>query len=155
MIINTLQDFKNSIKKSTRILGVDFGTKNIGLAISDRDWNIATPKVIIKRLTNKSTINTINNLIKENNISAIVFGLPLNSNGDETQCCATIKRFVAEFEKVVNLPIFFSNEAYTSFITENTMIHTLGQSFKTTKANVDKIAASHILQNVLDEMKNI
>jgi putative Holliday junction resolvase len=150
MIINNLNDFKQLIKKNTRIIGIDFGSKNIGISISDKDLNIASPKATISRTTNKNVIEKLKKIIVENNVSCIIFGLPLNTQGEETIFCKSIKRFVQSMENFIDIPLYFYNEAFTSSSAESMMIDDLGQSFKNTKNNVDKVAATILLQDFLD-----
>ena len=153
MIIKTIEEFKKIIVKNHRIMAVDFGTKNIGIAVSDKDLNIATAKTIVKRKSNQYTIGELLKIIEENKVFAIVFGLPLNAEGEETLFCFKIKEFVSVFEQQCSLPIFYQNEQYTSSIIEDTMITELQQNYKTTKKNVDKLSACYFLQDFLDLLK--
>jgi putative Holliday junction resolvase len=149
MIFNDLKKFKEQIKWNTRVIGVDFGSKNIGISISDKDLNIANPKTTIARKTNRYVIQNIKQIIIENNVSAIVFGLPLNTNGEETAFCKSIRNFVLDMEKYIDAPIYFYNEAFTSNNAESIIIDELGWSFKRAKNNVDKVAATLLLRDFL------
>jgi putative Holliday junction resolvase len=149
MIVDDLKNFKKQIKQNTRVIGVDFGNKNIGISISDKDLNIANPKTTITRKTNRYVIQNLKRIIVENNVSAIVFGLPLNTQGEETVFCKNIRNFVSYMEKYIDTPVYFYNEAITSNNAESMMIDELGQSFKRVKSNVDKIAATLLLRDFL------
>lgn len=152
MIVNNLKEFKKFLKDNKRIIGLDVGRKTIGVALSDRDKNIATPKFIIAR---KSVVKDVEVLIKyiaENDVCAIVSGLPLNSNGELIDKCNYIVKFVEELDRQVNLPTFFENEFLSSFVVEDFMINEMGTKSKKVKTIVDKSAAGVILQSVLDEM---
>ena len=153
MIVNNLEEFKALLKENKRIIGLDIGRKTIGVALSDKDKNIATPKFIVAR---KSVVKDIDVLVKyivENNVCAVVAGLPLNSSGEVVECCNYIVKFVEELDKKINLPTFFENEFLSSFVVEDFMIDEMGTRSKKVKGIVDKSAASVILQGVLDKMK--
>ncbi len=153
MIFENLIDFKKNIQKNKRLLGLDVGTKTIGVALSDRDKSIATPKFIIKRKSNEKDIQIIDDYIIENNVEGIVVGLPLNSKEEETKSSAFARRFTKMLDEKIKIPIFFQNEYLTSFEAENFLIDEMSTKFKKTKEIVDKVAAHYILQNVLDNLK--
>lgn len=150
MIVNNLEEFKTLLKQNKRIIGLDVGRKTVGVALSDRDKNIATPKFIITRKSIAKDIEVLIKYIAENDVCAIVAGLPLNSNGEVVECCNYIVKFVEELDKKVNLPTFFENEFLSSFVVEDFMIDDLGIKSIKVKGVVDKSAASVILQSVLD-----
>ncbi|MBO4956712.1 MAG: Holliday junction resolvase RuvX [Rickettsiales bacterium] len=153
MIVNNLEEFKKLLKENRRIIGLDVGRKTIGVALSDKDKNIATPKFIIAR---KSIIKDVEVLVKyitENDVCAVVSGLPLNSNGEKIEVCNYIVRFVEELNKKINLPIFFENEFLSSFIVEDFMIDEMGTKSRKVKTIVDKSAASVILQDTLNKIR--
>jgi putative Holliday junction resolvase len=155
MIFTDIKKFREEIKKNTRVMGVDFGSKNVGLSVSDRDLNIASPLGIILRKTNKYTIQNLGNVILKNNVSAIVFGLPLNSDGEETIFCKTVRNFVSEMEKTINTPIYFYDESLTSNAAESVLFDDLKQGFRNVKKNVDKVAAVILLQDFLNFLKRL
>lgn len=153
MIVNNLEEFKKLLKENRRIIGLDVGRKTIGVALSDKDKNIATPKFIIAR---KSIIKDVEVLVKyitENDVCAVVSGLPLNSNGEKIEACNYIVRFVEELNKKINLPIFFENEFLSSFIVEDFMIDEMRTKSRKVKTIVDKSAASVILQDTLNKIR--
>lgn len=150
MIFENLVEFKKNIKDGKRLIGLDLGKKNIGVATSDRDRNVATPRFILKRKGNEKDIETINKFIKENNVGGVVIGLPLNSRENETKSSEFVRNFTKVFDEKVNLPIFLQNEYLSSFEAEDFLIDTMSTKFKKTKEIVDKVAAHYILQSVLD-----
>lgn len=153
MIFENLVDFKKNIQNGKRLLGLDVGTKTIGVALSDRDKNIATPKFIVKRKGNEKDIQVLQNYIMENNVDGIAVGLPLNSEGEETKSSIFVRRFTNVLNEKIKIPIFFQNEYLTSFEAENFLIDEMSTKFKKTKQIVDKVAAHYILQSVLDKLK--
>ena len=152
MIIKDIETFATKIGKSGRILGLDIGSKNIGIALSDKGQNIATPKLVLKRKTTISCIEFIDKYAKENNIVGIVSGMPLNSHNYETEFSKKIMNFLIVLEKKTNLPIFLNNEYLTSFDAKDILMNKMNIKYKKTKQIIDKIAASCILQDILDKL---
>ena len=153
MIYTNLRDFKKKLVKNKRIAGLDVGRKTIGVALSDRDKNIATAKFILARKSVVKDIAVLEPYLKENDVCAIVVGLPLNSLEERVDSCSYINTFVIKLEEIVGLPIFFSNEFLTSFDAEDILMDKMGNGFKKTKTLVDKVAAAIILQEVLNNLK--
>ncbi len=152
MIFENLIDFKKNLHKNKRLLGLDVGTKTIGVALSDRDKNIATPKFIVKRKSNEKDIQIISDYILENSVEGIVVGLPLNSEEEETKSSNFVRKFTKTLDEKIKIPIFFQNEYLTSFEAENFLIDDMSTKFKKTKEIVDKVAAHYILQDVLNRL---
>lgn len=157
MIFNDLEEFKINIQNRKRLLGLDLGKKNIGVAISDRDRNIATPKFVINRKSNEKDTDTIFKYIIDSDVGGIVVGLPLNSYEQETKSSKFVRSFTRfldeEISKKLFIPIFFQNEYLTSFEAEDFLIDTMSTKYRKTKEIVDKVAAHYILQSVLDRLK--
>ena len=133
----------------SRFLGIDYGSKRVGLAISDRSNIIAKP---YKTLINKSEndlLNQIKTIIRENNIKLIVIGLPLNMSGNDTIQTKSVRRF-KEALLAIGLPIVFEDERLSSVSAKNSLIL---QKIKTghNKSQIDKTAAALLLQQFLDK----
>ncbi|MBR2141320.1 MAG: Holliday junction resolvase RuvX [Rickettsiales bacterium] len=152
MIYNNIVDFSKQLQNNRRLIGLDVGRKTIGVALSDRDKNIATAKFIIQRKSTKNDLDILVKYIQDNDVCGIVSGLPLNADGDDTKSCNYIKNFIVELDKVVNLPIFFEDEFLSSFVVEDFFIDGIGTKSKKVKDIVDKHAAAVILQSVLDKV---
>lgn len=130
-----------------RCLGIDYGRRRIGLALSDPTLLIATPLVIIENRGIKKTVLQIWDIIQKNDVKQVVVGLPLHANGDESEMSREARQFGNIFEKL-GLPVEYVDERYTSYEAE-TMIGKQRQS----KNLIDKVAASIILQIYLDERR--
>lgn len=130
-----------------RCLGIDYGRRRIGLALSDPTLLIATPLVIIENRGIKKTVLQILDIIQKNDVKQIVVGLPLHANGDESEMSKEARFFGSAFEKL-GFPVVFVDERYTSYEAES-MIGNQRQS----KNLIDKVAASIILQIYLDERR--
>lgn len=155
MIFENLTQFKEKLKKGKRLLGLDLGRKTIGVATSDRDWNIATPKFTINRKSNEKDIQILSNYISENDISGIVMGLPLNIERQETKASEFVRKFTGILDEKIsnkNIPIFLQNEYLTSFEAEKFLIDDMKTKCRKTKEIVDKVAAHYILQSVLNNI---
>ena len=130
-----------------RCLGIDYGRRRIGLALSDPTLLIATPLVIIENRGIKKTVLQIMDIIKENDIQQIVVGLPLHANGDESEMSREAKRF-GEVFVALGFPVEYVDERFTSFEAESI----IGNN-RQSKKIIDKVAASIILQLYLDERR--
>jgi len=150
MAIITLENLKAS---AGPLLGIDPGTKTLGLAISDRTRLIATP---LKTLRRKKFTHDADHLLKlydENEVSAMVIGLPINmdsSHGPRTQ---SVRDFCSNLLKLRDIPIFMWDERLSTLAVTRGMLDA-DMSRKKRKENVDKLAASYILQGVLDRLRN-
>lgn len=150
MIFDSKKDFLLNCKSNTRLIGLDVGTKTIGVALSDKSRIIATPKFVLRRKGNKKDIELLLAYFEENLVGGIIVGKPLNSNGEETECSKFIGRFVDELMKYTELPIFFVDETLTSFQAEDFLINDMGSKCRDVKQIVDKVAASYILQDFIN-----
>lgn len=152
MIIRDFRYFISIIKQKGRLLGLDVGSKNIGIALSDRDQVIATPKLTLKRTKTIECVDFIDNYVNENKIVGIVSGIPLNSDKNETNSSQKIMNFLSILDDKIHLPIYLNNEYLTSFEAEHLLIDNMNTNYTKTKKIVDKIAASFILQDILDKL---
>lgn len=139
-----------------KFLGIDYGTKRIGLAISDGNGHLAFPKDII--LNDKDTFNKIGHLLKEENITDVVVGESLDFSGASNPVEAKINNFISELEKTYGVKIHREKEFLTSVEArkagadkaslQKTQAHSKIKKAKTIKA--DASAAALILQRFLD-----
>ena len=137
-----------------RILALDVGTKNIGMAICDPLGITAQSLPTIRRKgQTENDVRFVTDAVKEYAVETIVVGLPKKMNGTEGPSCDMAKEFAAEVEKAVDTPIVFWDERLTSRIAENAMIEA-DLSRKKRKQKVDSLAAILILQNYLDYLKS-
>ena len=147
-----IEDFKKSIGKKSRLLGIDPGKKRVGIAISDENKLVSTPlKTIIKK-NNTNVINDILEIIKENNIKGIVVGNPINMDGSKGSSSQSAKDFAKNLSNNISIPIVMWDERLSSQgafnLSSNLNINT---SKKVEK--LDQNAASFILQGAIDYIK--
>ena len=138
-----------------RYLGIDLGSKTIGLAISDTTLTIASTykTIFFKNEDYNSTIEEIMNIIKEYNITKIILGLPKNMNNTLGERAEITLKYKELLEKNTNIPIVMFDERLTSVISNNILIEA-DMSRKKRKKKVDSIAAQIILQDYLNKEKN-
>lgn len=136
------------MEKKGRILAVDFGTKRIGLAISDENAEIAQPFAVLKREGNKKDVEKISNIVQQYNICLIVIGIPLGTDGKMTKMAEKARFFGELLESSLGISVVFVDETMTSFIAEEALISG-GVRREKRKKLIDKVAASIILQDFL------
>ena len=135
-----------------RILGLDVGTKRIGVAMSDELLLTAQGSETIERRSPDADIGRIAALVRDNGVSEVVVGFPLNMNGSEGPKTKEVAVFVGELSKAVAVPIKTWDERLTTVQVERVMLEADISRAKR-KKNADKLAAQVILQSYLDSRK--
>jgi putative Holliday junction resolvase len=136
----------------TPIVGLDLGTKTIGVAISDLTRQIASPLETIVR--KKFSIDAANLLaiVAREKTGVIVLGLPLNLDGTEGPRAQSTRAFARNLERLTNIPIVFWDERLSTMAVEKAMIEA-GASRAKRADHIDKLAAAYILQSALDSLR--
>ena len=132
-----------------RILGIDYGNRRIGLAISDPLNIFAKPFHTIDKNKKPKFLNEIYKVIKSMNIEKVVVGLPLNMKGIDSEQTKIVRKFVQILKKKINIPIIFQDERLSSKSAKEYLIMQNISPSKN-KKSVDSVAASIILQEFLD-----
>jgi len=132
-----------------RIMGIDYGTRRIGIAISDELLITAQGADSIERKDLRSDFAKINGLVNENGVSEIVVGLPLNMDGTYSAKTKEVVEFLDRLAKTVNVPVKTWDERLTSVQAERSMLEGDLSRAKRRKL-IDKLAAQFILQSYLD-----
>ena len=135
-----------------RILGLDYGSKTVGTAISDAGLLIAQPLETITRTKEdklRKTFARIEALIEEHDIGLIVLGLPLNMDDSEGERAKKTREFKEALEKRTGMEVVLQDERLSTFSAEE-VLEEMGVKKSDMKRYVDKIAASYILQDYLD-----
>jgi len=135
-----------------RLIGLDLGTKTIGVAISDGLQMSATPNVTVIRKKFGLDAERLLEIIKDNDCVGVVIGLPLNMDGSEGPRAQSTRAFVRNFAQKCALPITFWDERLSTSAVTRTMIEADISRAKQAKV-VDKLAASYILQGALDRRR--
>lgn len=131
-----------------RILGLDYGTKRIGVAVSSETNTSAFPLQTISRVSDAQALEEIRALATEYDIAQIVVGLPLDQHGAEGTMAHTVKAFASQLRSVASVE--YIDERFTSRMSHDQM-HGAGRTEKEQRAIVDQIAAQNILQLYLDQ----
>lgn len=133
-----------------RYLAIDYGTKRIGLAVCDHDETIASPLSVLENQTNLP--GKIKEIAKEQNIDALVLGLPLNMDGTEGKQARSVRGLSEELKKILTLRIHFQDERLTSYSAEDKLLPA-ELTEKQKRKTVNAVAAAEILHNFLENKK--
>lgn len=138
-----------ALPKNARVLGVDLGTKTIGLALSDVERRIATPLETLKRTKFAPDSKKIVAIVARFEIGAIVLGLPLNMDGSEGPRAQATRAFARNLAPLVPVPLLFWDERLSTMAVTRTLL--AADASRSRRAElVDKMAAAYILQGFLD-----
>jgi putative Holliday junction resolvase len=151
-LLNPNQDYKSKIPTKGALLGIDVGTKRIGIATSDKGRFLATPKLVLNRQSNLKDFAKITKLIEEFESCALVIGYPVNMAGDLTEMSIFSGKFTENLNIFLEdkMPIFLFEERLSSFEAKNFGYSKISRNSK--NKHVDDIAASIILQHFLDDI---
>ena len=149
MLIHNYQEFTTLLKPHQRLLGFDVGEKTIGLALSDVSRMIATPFKTIMRGKFSKDITEIIAIVTVQNVGGLVIGYPINMDGSEGARCQSIRQFAKNIAGKIALPLLLADERMSTMAVTRTMLDA-DMSRKRRAEIVDKLAASYILQGVLD-----
>ena len=149
----TIEEFKNKISKKSRLLGLDLGSKRIGVAISDDLQSIATPFKTINKESKIQFIDELKLIIKENNIKGIIVGNPINMDGSLSRSSQSVKDMCKNILKYINVPICLWDERLSTVGAFN-LSSQLDVNISKKVKNIDKNAATFILQGAIDYLKN-
>jgi len=135
-------------KPLLRLMGIDFGEVRIGIALSDPLQIISQPFLVLAN--NENTINEIQNIIKTEEVEKIILGLPQNLDGDDTKKTLEVREFAEELKSNIDIPLFFWDERYSS-VEANEQLKKMGYTILESRKVVDKMAASIILKNYMED----
>ena len=149
----TIEELKLKINKNSRLIGLDLGSKRIGVSICDEKRLVATPfkTIDVKKLSN--TINILKNIISENNIKGIIVGYPINMDGSKGPSSQSVIDKVEKISNEINLPIVLWDERLSTVGAFN-LSSQLDVNVSKRTRNIDKNAAAFILQGAIDYLNN-
>lgn len=133
----------------TRLLGVDYGSVRIGLAVTDADRRIASPLEIRERQGDERDATYFRQLIEREQIGGLVVGLPMHTTGREGTKAAEARAFGEWLNRVTGLPVVFADERFSTAFAESALWEA-GLTHKKRKARRDAVAAQVMLQAFLD-----
>jgi putative Holliday junction resolvase len=151
MICASIEDFAAALPRTGAVLGLDLGTKTIGVAVSDLRRQVASPLRTIRR--EKFTLDAAEllKIVAEREIGGLILGLPMNMDGSEGPRCQSTRAFARNLEKLTALPIGFWDERLSTVAAERAMLEA-DLSRKKRAERIDNVAAGFILQGALDRM---
>ena len=149
----TLEQFKKKQSDKCRLIGLDLGSKRIGVSICDEKQLIATPLKTINRNSLEDLINELKIIIDENDIKGIIIGNPLNMDGSSGSSAQSVKDTSENIEKSINLPISLWDERLSTVGAFN-LSSQLDVNVSKREKKIDENAAAFILQGALDYLSN-
>lgn len=154
MSILSLSDLKTAIVPGTRLLGLDLGSKTIGLALSDTTLLVATPMKTLVR--GKFSVNAaeLDEIIAKEGVGGLVAGLPLNMDGSGGRSAQSARAFCRNFSGRCALPIAMCDERLSTVAVTRTLLEADASRQRRGEV-VDKMAAAYILQGALDQLRMI
>ena len=141
----TLEEFKKKQLDKCRLIGLDLGSKRIGVSICDEKQLIATPFKTINRTSNNELINELKTIITENNIKGIIIGNPLNMDGSSGRSAQSVKDTSQKIEENINIPICLWDERLSTVGAFN-LSSQLDINVSKREKKIDENAAAFILQ---------
>jgi len=150
----TPEEFHDALAPGARLIGLDLGTKTIGVAVSDVDRCVATALETIKRTKFRDDAARMAEIIADYSVGGIVIGLPLNMDGSEGPRAQSARAYARNLAAATGLPVLLWDERLSTVAAERALI-AADTSRKRRAQMIDKVAAAYILQGVLDRLQNI
>jgi len=152
MIYEDVSEFANELQSNNSLIGLDLGTKTIGVAVSDTILSVATPIKTIKRKKFSIDADQLLGIISIKNCCGVVVGLPKNMDGSEGPRAQSTRAFARNFSAKTQLPITFWDERLSTVAAEKALLE--ADTTRKRRAEViDHVAAAYILQGFLDRLK--
>ena len=150
MITTLTSEFRDSLPEGGRLMGLDVGTKTIGVAFCDSQWTIATAAELVKRAKFSADLARLNQLAKEQQARGLVVGLPLNLDGSESPRTQSTRAFARNLAPL-GRPLLLWDERWSTQAVTRTLID--ADASRARRADlVDKMAAAYILQGAIDAL---
>ena len=149
----TLEEFKKKHLDKCRLIGLDLGSKRIGVSICDERQLIATPLKTINRNTLNELISELKVIIDENNIKGIIIGNPLNMDGSSGRSAQSVKDTSQKIQENINIPICLWDERLSTVGAFN-LSSQLDINVSKREKKIDENAAAFILQGAIDFLNN-
>ena len=149
----TLEEFKKKQLDKSRLIGLDLGSKRIGVSICDEKQLIATPFKTINRTSAKELVNELKIIIEENNIKGVIIGNPLNMDGSSGSSTQSVKDTSDNIEKSIDVPICLWDERLSTVGAFN-LSSQLDVNVSKREKKIDENAAAFILQGAIDFLNN-
>ena len=149
----TINEFKNKLSSGSRLLGIDLGTKRIGIAISDYNQKVATPLQTLDNSQQGKLIDAIESIIAEYDIRGIIIGNPINMDGTYGKSSQSAKDIAIYISNKIDIPVSLWDERLSTVGAFN-LSSELDINVSKREKDIDKFAAAFILQGALDFIQN-
>ena len=149
----TINEFKNKLSSGSRLLGIDLGTKRIGIAISDYNQKIATPLQTLDKSKQGKLIDELESIISDNDIKGIIIGNPINMDGTYGKSSQSAKDIAINISNKIDIPVSLWDERLSTVGAFN-LSSELDINVSKREKDIDKFAAAFILQGALDFIQN-
>jgi putative holliday junction resolvase len=150
MITERALEYRDALPGGGRLLGLDVGTKTIGLALCDSQWTIATPAELLHRGKFAKDLERLRVLAEAQRVAGLVVGLPLNLDGSESPRTQSVRAFVRNLEPL-GLPVLLWDERWSTRAVTRTLLDADASRARRAEL-VDKMAAAYILQGAIDAL---
>ena len=154
MPVVELTSLKGALAPRARLMGLDVGSKTIGLAISDSAFAVASPLMTLKRVKFAADAAKLREIATERGIGALIVGLPVAMDGSEGARCQSVRQFATNLLAFLDLPLAFWDERFSTIGAERPL-RDAEMSHRRRAEVIDKMAAAYILQGALDRLKNV
>ena len=152
MIHTTLADLLDVLPANARLLGLDIGSKTIGLAISDSARKVASSIDTIRRIKFSKDVMILQQAATERGAAGLILGLPVSMDGTEGPACQSVRQFAANVDCAFDTHISFWDERLSTSAVERFLVKEADMSRSRRAQVVDKMAATYILQGALDSL---
>ena len=149
----TIEEFKKKQSEKCRLIGLDLGSKRIGVSICDEKQLIATPYKTICKSKNNELIKELKNIIQENDIKAIIIGYPLNMDGSLGSSAQSVNDVSKNIDKEIDVDVCLWDERLSTVGAFN-LSSQLDVNVSKREKNIDQNAAAFILQGAIDYLNN-
>ena len=149
----TIEDLKKKQSETCRLIGLDLGSKRIGVSICDDKQSIATPFKTISKTNTNQLIKELNDLVNEYNIKGIIIGNPINMDGSSGRSAQSVNDVSSNIDKAINVDVCLWDERLSTVGAFN-LSSQLDVNVSKREKNIDQNAAAFILQGAIDFLNN-
>ncbi|GAA5094183.1 Holliday junction resolvase RuvX [Bartonella acomydis] len=154
MVVININEIMTHLLPGQTIAGLDFGTKTIGIAISDMGLTFSNPRPVLQRKKFMEDAHTLIKIFDRENVGAIIIGLPLNMDGSSGPRAQAIKTFVSNMKAHTKIPFIFWDERLSTIAAERSLLE-MDISRAKRVNRIDSAAAAFILQGALDRIQSL
>ncbi|ARE39697.1 Putative Holliday junction resolvase YggF [Rhodovulum sp. P5] len=153
-VADSPEEFATALPAGRALIGLDFGEKTIGVAVSDTLWSVATPLETIRRKKFTLDAARVLDIADHRSAGGLVLGLPRNMDGSEGPRCQSTRAFARNLSRLTDLPIGFWDERLSTVAAERALLE--ADTSRRRRAEViDHVAAGYILQGMLDRLRHL